>query len=170
MRWLPVVLLACKEEDASNGSASHSGPGGDAWPGGVALGTGATGYEPLDDGDAVGLLTAGQGGVHVEVAGQVTGMTDVVALRPEVRHEGQPISMPEATYYQLVDFDAGTCEGVFYGVRALLDLAAVDPCALDGADLELSVEVENLETGEVVSDSVLAVGVLASSVLEDFCD
>jgi hypothetical protein len=188
--WAALALLAACDDGGTGavpGDDDDSVAGDDddddsvpatgcAAPLGVTVGTGATSYEPLQDGASVTMVHGPQGGWHVETAGLVTASAVEVSVLPRIvapsLEDLQIAGDQQPTYLALALYDAAVCEGQFYGVRAYLD--DVDPsalgmnfqefiCSLEGVELELSVDVSDLSTQETASSSVTVVAQLDSS-------
>jgi hypothetical protein len=164
-----VVLVGCSE-DADRASSPE------AWDRALALGSGDAAYEPLAEGDPIAFWRGqqGGGGYHLNVGGEVTGMSPEVAVSPRVTllATGEVLASEQPPAYMgLAAFDEAACTGSFWGVRAYLDDAGPDAdragwiCSLEGEAIELSVEVRNLTTEEVVEASVDLVVTLDDTAL-----
>jgi hypothetical protein len=132
----------------------------ETWPAALELGTGDVGFEPLSDGDPLLFWFGPQGSYHANVGGLVTAMSSEVAVRPALTRasDGALVAgVDDPSYIALAGFDADDCSGEFAGVRALVDVAGLtvaEVCALEGEPVELTVEVESLETGDAVSGTI----------------
>lgn len=131
----------------------------------LVLGTGASGFEGLSEGDPVTLVHGPQGGWHIEVSGQVAHTSQEVAILPTITvvSSGDQIAGDQnQNLMALSSFDDASCSGEFFGVNALVG----DPypgdalpercyiCDLAGELLELSITVEDFNSGDTVTESI----------------
>ncbi|MEN0065264.1 MAG: hypothetical protein AAGA48_24175 [Myxococcota bacterium] len=145
---LALTWLAC---------AGSPVEGCDAEPLGVTLGTGVTAFEPLAANDEVIMVFGPQGGWHIDVAARVTGAGPDVEVLPMAERLSDGLALAGdqvSSLVALVDYDAENCAGDVVGIRAFLDDADPGPdvpyadfiCSLDGAEVELSVDVSDFGT------------------------
>jgi hypothetical protein len=119
-----------------------------------------------------------QGGWHVETAAKVSASAQEVSILPRIvvpsLGDLQISGDQQPQYQALAPYDAATCEGTFYAVRAFIDDLDPPPdgmtyqefiCSLEGVELEFSVEVADLTPGaeRSGSDTVTVVAQLDSS-------
>lgn len=172
-----VLLLACRAEEVRPRETGLSPPpqpthetaetaetGQDPCEiAAMALGTGAEGYLPLAAYDLVTLVHGPQGGWHIDVGAQVTGLGQVVSVLPEVRRASDGARISSNTLPEFIGMSAQEpCGYVFWGIRALLTVPEEDPiayiCGLSGEELLLSVRVEDLQTGIALEETISVVG------------
>lgn len=145
------------------------------------VGTGQEGYVPLEDGDTVTMVHGPQGGWHVESAGLVANSATDVTILPRIRSESLGIDITgtqQTEFVGLVDYDDGSCAGVFYGIRAFVEtdrpsgpsgLAFV--CGLEGETVTLSIAVGDLgDEGEPVRETTNEVDVILALDPKDVPD
>jgi hypothetical protein len=130
------------------------------------VGQGRTQFEPVGPATPVVMFHGPQGGWHVDAAVRVDRTSQVVRVRPEVRHVPTGTQLAGAdglldTYNQALVMD-GACLGdtwqltAFFDEVATLDLAAI--CAMEGDALEILLEVTDLDGN---STTCTATGVAA---------
>lgn len=129
----------------------------------VTLGSGMAAFEPLAEGDDVTMVFGPQGGWHIDVSAHLSGIGPEVELRPAARRvsDGLPLAGDQqAIFLLLADYDATSCTGDAMGIRAFVDDATPDVpypdfiCSLDGAPIELSLEVSDFGS-RTASDSLV---------------
>lgn len=160
MRWLVLLLLGCP--DPSDPPETPCEVPVDAPECVVGLAT-ADGFAPLSPGDEIPVWFGLQGGMHVDLAVQESGVTPVVRLAPEVREGGDVVTLGE-TIDVVTRAEEPACMGEQLTVRAVLDTSDgfVRACGLDGQTVTLEVEVTRQDG---VSTTCSAEGIAR---LEDF--
>lgn len=145
-----TVTTPTTDTDTAPTSCYASGPT-------TVLGTGDTGYVPLNSGDEIMVVHGAQGGWHLATAARVSGVSDIAQFVPSAAFSatGEPVAgvvTPENR--EFTDYDAEACTGSVWNVRAYVgnlavatgDLAAF-VCTLEGAAVTLRVQVTDLTTG-----------------------
>jgi hypothetical protein len=157
VRFVLVALVGCAEEPSGGGPAEPV-PVAPS----VELGTGALGFEPLADGDAVIVWRGPQQGYHVNVGGRGVGLPEAVEVTPTIRvaATGEVLTGDSSVYIALAASEEVAGGGEFWGVQArfaALGQEAVElACGLEGETLELAAVVSEIE-GPVLADVTLDV-------------
>lgn len=125
-------------------------------------------YRPLVAGDSVTIVKGPQGGYHIDTGARARTGVGQISFHPTVTvvADGVVVAGPSTptAYVALNDFDGVTCEGNVFGQRALLldylpptgGLAAYI-CGLEGAELDIAVEVAALGDESVVAEGTVRV-------------
>lgn len=154
--WVLVVLVGCGGGGDPDGNGSDTSLGGGCTTEDItlAVGTGATAYEALADGDSVTMVHGPQGGWHVETAGLVANSEAEISILPALRSDSLGIEITgalQADYKALVGYDDTACSGTFYNTRAFIETdrdtgpAGLDfVCGLAGETVTFSVVVEDI--------------------------
>lgn len=171
MRTLLLALAGCSGAGTVTVPDSGTEPSGcaDVVPSFV-LGTGETAYASLADGDGIEMTNGPQGGWHLWTGGSLT------AMGPTLEITGSTVTVTRTAtkiggngQAQVVDlsdpafgtWDAVGCSGTFAGVFTFLD-DFVPPtgtstleiiCNLEGEELEFVVDVKDVASGAVASDT-----------------
>ncbi len=155
-----VLLASCAGDGTTTTTSSCEDPDMT-----LTLGTGADSYVALAEGDPVTLVHGPQGGWHIEVSGQVAHTSQEVAILPTITvvSSGDQIAGDQnQNLMALSNFDDASCSGEFFGVNALVG----DPhpedtlpescyiCSLAGELLDLSITVEDFNSGDSVTETV----------------
>ena len=144
---LPVlcVCVACGPPDPDRRQRPAPEPAGPTFsatgvPPLLGVGDGDLVHDPCAPGDDTALVFGGQGGFHLEVSGEVTGVDSIIGVWVEATRldTGEVFaSNGEVPSYLLLGGYDGTT-GWFAGERAFLhDNALVEVCPLDGLAIEL---------------------------------
>lgn len=157
---LPLIGIACSGSDDS-GTDTTAGDDDDdvvytgCLAGGISVdpGTGPDAFVALSSGDEVTLVHGPQGGWHIDVAGMVSNTEELVQVDATFvdTSSGTLVAGDQTGVRQaLVGWDDTGCSGTFYGVRTFVDdiaanVTQADICALEGAELELTLTVTALE-------------------------
>lgn len=136
----------------------------------LEAGEGAFAFAPRDDGDDITMAHGQQGGWHIDIAGSVTGSSGTVSVVATMTETNQQVMLAgggqeEGEAVNLVGYDAKTCSGTFFAVRAFIDDVEVPNeqrfiCTLEDNAMEVAVTVTDLETGEVATDTYNAIAQL----------
>lgn len=133
----------------------------------VEIGSGANLHAPLTDGDPVPVAQHPRGGWYVPVSFRATHVDAIVWARARVAEAATGEVLGETSErVQLVEVDA--CTGEYWGLEGFVGAGQSDEDAsgalapLDGAELEVTVTVENLD-GSVGTSSVLGKACLGGS-------
>ncbi len=158
-----ALLASCAGDDATTTTGSCEDPEMT-----LTVGTGADAFESLSSGDSVRLVHGPQGGWHIEVSGLVAHTSQEVAVSPTITviSTGDEIGRSEnRNLMALSSFDDASCSGEFFGVNALVG----DPfpeddvpescyiCSLAGETLELTLTVEDFNSGDTISETIQVV-------------
>ena len=166
MRPVGVWLLAGACTDAGTGPVPTDDAGRCPETLEVTLGTGLDAYLALADGDPAQMVHGPQGGWHIDSAGLVTGPSIQVAITPSLHLGDRQIAGDQQPWFTaLAAWDAESCSGEFWGVRAYIDdeVTGLPPgtdvlqdyiCPLAGQSLRFSVVVEDLDSGVTSTDEV----------------
>ncbi len=148
MRWIWLALLLC----------ACTGPNLDEDPL-VILGTGEVGWEDLEDGDSVSLVSGLQGGQHIWGAVRVAGID---WLDVDLTFRVHDLSDSELTPPTLLNPELNPCEtdepgcelgmGEIVGITILVE----DPSSILGHDVILIVEASD-DGGRSASDEFTTV-------------
>ena len=155
---LPLALLLCSGCGSDGPTDSGITSGGavaacDAVPVSLQIGTGAEAFEALTEGGSVVVRHGDQGGWHVDIAGDVSGVNQIVDLTLTVRSVEQDIVVASEVLPGTIlsAYSNRDCTAVFFGQRAFVD--DVDPpagmdyqqfvCSLIGGDLQLTVQIDD---------------------------
>lgn len=153
---LTAVLVGCSEGDDGGGSETPLDAAAcTAEDITLEVGTGKSGYVPLEDGDPVTMVHGPQGGWHVETGGRLLNSEREIAIYPSIRSEDLEVTGDQQPAYQaLADYEETTCEGVFYGVRTFVEATRDSGptgldfvCALAGRTVTFALTTEDLSTG-----------------------
>lgn len=82
---LAARLLACVALLAVAGTLAACGPAGPSGPASFEIGTGSGSFAAVTEGQTVPIAQGAQGGIHVWLAGRVTGMADPVDVKAGLR-------------------------------------------------------------------------------------
>jgi len=170
MLLLPLFLLACSGGgDDGSGDTSAVGDdddvGGDDDDDGVVYtgcladgiavdpGTGIDSYVGIQEGDDMVMVHGPQGGWHIDVGGRVNHTEELVSIEATFTNlaDGTLIAGDQVeSRVALVNWDDAGCSGDFYGQRIFVDdinsnVGQGDICALDGAELEMTLTVTAIE-------------------------
>ncbi len=134
----------------------------------IATGAVEADYRPLAAGDEVTVFKGPQGGYHIDTGAKARTGVGQISFHPTVTvvADGVVVAGPSTptAFVALNNFDAVTCEGTVFGQRALLldyfpptgGLAAYI-CSLEGAELDIAVEVAALGDQSVVAEGTVRV-------------
>jgi len=138
----------------------------------LSLGTGVREYRSVQEGDATTVVYGPQGGWHIDVAGRLENTGEAVRIAPTFTlvETGQQFAGDhDPALLALVDYDAGSQTGDFFGVRSVVDLDLTPDfvCPLAGQDLLMRVAVTDVETDCTVVEEIVLVAVLGAGALEE---
>jgi len=159
---IPVLAVACGDGDGGN----DTGPSGpcDEGPATVDPGVGEFTLEVLNGGESVNMVHGPQGGWHVDTAALIGNTGDVVQIVPSLllTESGESIAGvgQVAETIALAAYDDEICEGNIVAIRAYVDdVQHPAPysdhiCSLEGKEVELTLTVTDVVTGDSGSGSV----------------
>ena len=157
---LSTLLVTACGSDA--GGDSGDAPC-DEGPAKVTAGVGEFDFDLPTSGGSVNMVHGPQGGWHLDTAALISGTGDVVQIVPTLvlTSDGTSIAgleqIPETV--ALGSYDAEACEGKIVSIRAYLDdVQQPAPysdfiCSLDGKEVELTLTVTDVVTGDSGSGS-----------------
>ena len=147
---VPLALVACD-------NPLRGCPGDDTT---LALGTGSSGVMLLNDGDVAPIVRGGQGGYHVDVAARGGPLPFEVQISTTLTIPSAPDS-PEVGVGQaqraLANYDDDSCEGEFWGLRAVMIPQYSTPgavCLMNGREGVIDVTVQTLDGDVLVEDTI----------------
>jgi len=154
---LPLLLLACSggSDEGTGDTAVDSVVYTGCLADGIAVdpGTGSDSYVGIQDGDDIVMVHGPQGGWHIDVGGRVNHTEELVSIEATFTNlaDGTLIAGDQVeSRVALVNWDDTGCSGDFYGQRIFVDdinsnVGQDDICALDGAELEMTLTVTAIE-------------------------
>jgi len=146
------------DDDTTGTHACHDGPLE------LSVGTGAIMFEPLSTGSPVTIVHGPQGGWHIDIAGEVTGTTDIVEVASVITlaSSGDAIAGDQQpTRIALSDWDDAGCTGNFFGITTYVDdIPSTDQqaiCDMEGETLTIELTVTDLSAPSITITEVLDV-------------
>lgn len=139
---------------------------------GATIGTGEASFIALAEGDEIDLTWGAQGGFHLWTAAKLTGLDGPTILlhgHAKVVSTGEEFAGFEQTDIGMDvsqpalggvggTYNPGLCTGSFWGQFTFVDTAYLPQnrfvCNLTGQEIEFSVDVTDLTSGEVATSSV----------------
>jgi len=186
--WMSLVLCVACDDPANSGAdeGSTSDPVIEDCrvpPMTLTPGTGDSDFLALTEGDPVTLVHGGQGGWHVEIAGEATHSLQNVSILTTITAIDQPTPTviagadgpAEQVLMALAAYDDAQCSGTFWGVNAFVDDFEVPDgaspldviCALEGQRVEILTTVTEVPIGTGVEYCSITSSVVATIELDD---